>query len=97
VSPGGVRARQGRGRGTYPAAPTALPPTHSFLFHFLPLSSLHCLLIIHTISTDQHSDDPYCGSAQAQAIKHQQNCLAASHLRHGSRAPGRVGYSIVFP
>ena len=88
------KTRQGRGRGTYPAAPTALPPIP---FPLLPLSSLHFLLITHTISTDLHSDDPGCGTARAQAIDHQQNCLAASHLRHGSRASGRVRYSIVCP
>jgi hypothetical protein len=71
--------------------------SHPFLSQFLPLSSLHCLLITHTISTDLHSDDPGCGTSHAQAINHQQNCLAASHLRHGSRAPGRVRYSIFCP
>lgn len=96
MSPGGVRARQGKVGVGVPIR-RHLRLSHPFLFHFLtlPLPSLHCLLISHTISTDLHSDHPGCGTAQA--IYHQQNCLAASHLRHGSRAPGRVRYSIVCP
>jgi hypothetical protein len=95
VSPGGVRARK-VGVPTRGRRGGSGSPTHSFSTFSLSLVFTVCSTPIQS-PTDHHSNDLGCGLAQAQAINHQRNCLAASHLRHGSRAPGRVRYSIVCP
>jgi len=72
---------------------TRLPPIFSTFSSCLP--SRQCLFITHPISTD--SNNIGCRTTLNQAISHQRNCLAASLLRHGSRAPGRVNHSTVYP